>query len=127
MIELSVLAVVAVVALLGLGLVLLALTAVAFVIRLFFWVIFLPFRLLFGLLLLPLLLIKTIVGGLFSIVLGPLFAFVAIVTAIVIAALFALPLAPVLLLLFVCWMFARARRPALPASTAGAGPPLLGS
>src|SRR4029453_16525334 len=69
-IELTVLAIV------GLGLFLLALFIVAGVIRIALWLFLLPFRLIFGLLLLPILLIKTILGGLWFVLFGPLFAFV---------------------------------------------------
>jgi hypothetical protein len=117
-IELTVLAIV------GLGLLLLALFIVAVVIRVAFWLLLLPFRLIFGLLLLPFLLIKAILGGLWFVLVGPLFAFVAIVTAIVLAAALAVPLAPVLLLLFACWMIARSRKPT-PAIGAGPEPPRL--
>ena len=116
MIELTVLAVV------GLGLFLLALTVLGLVIRVAFWVVLLPLRLIFGLLLLPLLLVKAVLGGLLFVVAGPLIAFASIVAAIILAGIFAVPLAPVLLLLFALWMIGRARRPAL---SAGPEPPRL--
>jgi len=115
-IELTVLAVV------GLGLFLLALTVLGLVIRVAFWVVLLPLRLIFGLLLLPLLLVKAVLGGLLFVVAGPLIAFATIVAAIILAGIFAVPLAPVLLLLFALWMINRSRRPAL---SAGPEPPRL--
>jgi hypothetical protein len=118
MIELTVLAVV------GLALCVLALAIVGLVLRVLFWLILLPLRLVFGLLFLPLLLIKLVVGGLLLLIVGPLFGFASIVAAIVLAAALALPLAPVLLLLFAMWMVTRSRRPAV-ALSAGPEPPRL--
>src|SRR4051794_33158661 len=80
------------------------------------WLVLLPFRLLFAVLLLPFLLIKAILGAVMFVVVGPIFAVLAIVSAIVLTAALAVPLAPVLLLLFAIWMLARPRRqPLLPA------------
>jgi hypothetical protein len=115
-IELTVLAVI------GLGLFLLALTVLGLVIRAAFWVVLLPLRLIFGLLLLPLLLVKAVLGGLLFVVAGPLIVFASIVAVIILAGIFAVPLAPVLLLLFAAWMIGRGRRPAL---SAGPEPPRL--
>jgi len=79
------------------------------------WLVLLPFRLLFALLLLPFLLIKAIIAGLLFLVAGPIFAVLAIVAAVVLTAALAIPLAPVLLVLFAVWMLARPRRqPLLP-------------
>jgi hypothetical protein len=81
-----------------------------------FWLVLLPFRLLFALLLLPFLLLKAIVAGLLFLIAGPLVALLAIVAAIVLTAALAIPLAPVLLILFAIWLLARPRRqPLLPA------------
>src|SRR6188472_251031 len=78
-----------------------------------FWLVLLPFRLLCALLLLPFLLLKAIVSGLLFLIAGPL---LAIVAAIVLTAALAIPLAPVLLILFAIWLLARSRRqPLLPA------------
>jgi hypothetical protein len=107
MIELTVLAIV------GLTLVFLAVALIFVVVRALLWLVLLPLKIIFALLFLPLLLIKALVGGLLFLVVGPLFAFASIVGAIVLAAVFALPLAPILLLLFVIWLVARERRPAL--------------
>ena len=73
----------------------------------------LPLRIVFALLFLPLLIVKAVVGVLLFVIAGPLLAVASIVGAVVLAAIFALPLAPILLLLFVAWMVSRARRPAL--------------
>jgi hypothetical protein len=97
----------------GAALLLLAFAALAVVLRLLFWVVLLPFRLLFAILFLPLLLIKALFGGIAFLITGPLFAFAAIVAAVVLAAVFTVPLAPVLLLLFFVWMFTRPQRQAL--------------
>jgi len=86
---------------------------IGLVVRGLFWLVLLPLKIIFAVLLLPLLLLKVILGGLLFVIGGPLFAFASIVAAIVLAATLALPLAPVLLLLFVAWMVTRSRRPAL--------------
>src|SRR4051812_7189971 len=95
------------------GVALFAVLIGAAVLRTVLWLVFLPFRLLFALLLLPFLLIKAIVGGLLFLVAGPLVALLAIVASIVLAAVLAVPLAPVLLVLFAVWLFARPRRQVL--------------
>ena len=80
-----------------------------------FWLVLLPFRLLFAVLLLPFLLLKAIFGGLLFLIAGPLVLLLAIVAAIVLTAALAVPLAPVLLVLFAIWLLARPRRqPLLP-------------
>ena len=119
MIELTVLAIVA------LGRFRVALFVLGLVIRGVFWLLLLPVRLILGVLFLPFLLIKAILGGLWFVVVGPLFAFVSIVLAVVVAAIFVVPLAPILLLLFVFWMLTRDRRPAPAAIGAGPEPPRL--
>jgi hypothetical protein len=109
MIELTVVAVVG----LALLMVFLAVAVISLVVRGLFWLVLLPLRIIFAVLFLPLLLIKALVGGLLFLILGPLLAVASIVAALVLAAMFALPLAPVLLLLFAIWMVTRSRRPAL--------------
>ncbi|MEO7275575.1 MAG: hypothetical protein ABI211_26625 [Vicinamibacterales bacterium] len=85
----------------------------AAVLRTVLWLVCLPFRLLFALLLLPFLLIKAIVSGLLFLVAGPIVTALAIVAAIILAAALAVPLAPVLLILVALWLFARPRRQVL--------------
>jgi len=85
----------------------------AAVLRGLFWLVLLPLRLLFALLFIPILLIKAILGGLMFLVVGPVFAVLAIVAAVVLSIVLAIPLAPVLLVLFAVWMLSRPRRQAL--------------
>ena len=109
MIELTVLAIVGV----TLFAVFVGIAMIAVVARTLFWLVLLPLRIVFALLFLPLLLVKAVLGLLLFVIAGPLLAVVSIVGAVVLAAMFALPLAPILLLLFVAWMVSRPRRPGL--------------
>ena len=92
------------------GLALFAAIVGAALLRTVLWLLFLPFRLLFALLLLPFLLIKAIVSALLFLVAGPVVAVLAIVASLVLAAVLAVPLTPVLLVLFAVWLLRRPRR-----------------
>ena len=82
-------------------------SVVAVVFRVVFWIVLLPFRLLFALLILPLLLFKLVLGGLMFLIVGPVLAILAVVAAIVIGTLVAVPLIPLLLIGFIVWLVAR--------------------
>jgi hypothetical protein len=70
-------------------------------------------KLVLRLILLPLLLIKWLIGGLVLLVLGPIFAIVGLFVLFVLGAVFAVPLLPFVLLGLVVWAVARASRPAI--------------
>jgi hypothetical protein len=95
------------------GLVVLALIATAAVlgslVRVAFWILFLPFRVVGWVLFLPLLLLKIVVGVLGAI-LTPVIAVVAAVLAALVAGLF-VPLIPVLVIAFFVWLVVRIARP----------------
>jgi hypothetical protein len=94
MIELAALAVLAVTVCLVFSLVLLKIVV---------WIVLLPIRLLFGLLVSPLLLLKPFAGGLLLLVVGSVVA-VAVIAAVVAA----LPFLPLLFIAFVVWFMLRA-------------------
>jgi len=77
------------------------------------FVVGLALKLVLRLILLPLLLIKWIIGGLMFFVLGPIFAIVGLFVLCVLGAVFALPLLPFVLLGLLVWALARASRPAV--------------
>ena len=95
------------------GLVLLALIATAAIIgslvRAALWILFLPFRVVGWLLLLPLLLLKVVVAVV-GVVLTPVVAVVAAVLAAMVAGLFA-PLLPVLAIAALVWLVVKMSRP----------------
>jgi hypothetical protein len=93
--------------------VLAGLFAVMVLVKSVIWLVTLPFRLLFGVLFLPLMLLKLVVGGLLFVVLAPIV--VVAVAGAVIAALAALavPLFPLLCIAFVVWVVMRSNRPAV--------------
>jgi hypothetical protein len=96
---------------LGLGIVLacvLLASVIGTVLRLAFWLLFLPFRLVGWLLYLPLLLVKLVIGVVAA-VLTPIVAVVAAVLAAVVAAVF-LPFFPVLLIAGLVWLVVKASR-----------------
>ena len=78
--------------------------------RVILWIVLLPFRLLFALLILPLLLFKLLIGGLVFLIVGPVLAILAFVAAIVIGAVVAVPLLPLLLVGAIIWMILRTGR-----------------
>ena len=78
------------------------------------WLVLLPFRLLFAILLLPFLLIKAIVGGVLMVIVLPILAIAGIVAAIALAAAVLVPLLPVLFIALAIWFVIRAsQRPAV--------------
>jgi len=84
------------------------------------WLVLLPFRLLFGFVLLPLLLIKLLVGGILLLIVGPVVlvalaiaAFTAVVTVVATGAALLVPLFPLLCIGFVVWAVMRSGRPAV--------------
>jgi hypothetical protein len=71
-------------------------------------------KLFLRLVLLPLLLIKWLIGGLMLLVVGPLLALIGIVLMLVLGAVFAIPLLPFALLVLFVWLLVRAAsRPAV--------------
>jgi hypothetical protein len=73
----------------------------------------LPFRLLFSLLFLPLLILKVVIGGLLMIVLAPILIIAAVVGLLALVAAVAVPLLPLLAIGLIVWLLVRATRPAL--------------
>jgi hypothetical protein len=92
--------------LVGLAFVSFAAAAVAtawLVFRVVFWVLFLPFRLLFWALTLPFVALK----GAFAVVGGALLALVVLVSGLLAAVALALPVFPLLFVLFMVWAVVR--------------------
>ena len=84
--------------------------ALSLVFKAVVWLVLFPLRLIFGILLLPLILLKALLGGLFMTV----FAIVGVVLALAFAAVLAVPLVPLLAVAFLVWLLLRAgSRPAL--------------
>ena len=85
----------------------------AVVLRTLLWLVLLPLRIVFGILLLPFLLLKLIVGALAFVIVGPLlgvFAVIGAVLGVVVLAAVALPFTPLLVLAFVAWLLLRQQR-----------------
>jgi hypothetical protein len=87
------------------------------VVKILVWAMMWPLRLLFGLLLLPLLLLKAIgifIAGLVMLVVGPILAVVVVAAIVAIAAALVVPLLPLLFVALAVWFLARAStRPAI--------------
>ena len=77
------------------------------------WLVFLPIRLLFYALLLPLFFVlKAALGGVLLLVLAPLLAIAALLTLVAAVVAIAVPLLPLVLVAFVIWFVARLMRAA---------------
>ncbi len=75
------------------------------------WAILLPIRLLFGLLVLPFLLLKVVamaIGGLLFVIVGPIFAIALLAGLLAVAVAVIAPLLPFLFVGFVVWFLVRA-------------------
>jgi hypothetical protein len=84
------------------------------VLKIVLWTVLLPLRLLFNLLLVPLLLIKALVGGLALFVVGPIVGVVLLGATLIAAIAVFAPLLPFLFIGCILWMVLRAARgPAL--------------
>jgi hypothetical protein len=70
-------------------------------------------KLMFRVLLLPLLLLKWLIGGIVLLVVGPILAVVGLFVLFVLGAVFAVPLISFVLLGLLVWALARPSRPAL--------------
>jgi len=70
-------------------------------------------KLFLRLILLPLLLVKWLIGVLMVVVVGPILALIGVLVLFVLGAAFALPLVPFVLLGLLVWALARAARPAV--------------
>ena len=78
------------------------------------WVVLLPLRLLFGLLLLPFLLLKVVgmaIGGLLLLIAGPILAIALVAGLVAVAVAVVAPLLPLLFIAFVVWFVIRASSP----------------
>ena len=80
---------------------------------LLFGVVALVFRIAIRLILLPLLLLKWLIGGIVLIVVGPILALVGVLLLVVFGAIFFVPLLPFLLLAGLVWLLVRSTRPAV--------------
>ena len=79
----------------------------AIVLKAIVWIVMLPFRIIVGLVLLPLMLLKLVLGGLLLLVFGPVIA-IALVLGLVGFVLAAVtPLLPLLLIGFIVWLVVR--------------------
>ena len=94
----------------GVAMVGLVLTA-GLILKTLFWIVFLPFRLVFwllgSLLLLPLLLIKLLAGGVIFLIAVPIVALVAVVAVMAVAASILIPAIPLILLVALIWYLVR--------------------
>jgi hypothetical protein len=72
------------------------------------WMIVLPLRIAFSVLLLPLLLLKTLVGGLVLLVIGPIVLVAILAGVLSVGAVLLAPLLPLALLAVVIWLIVRA-------------------
>jgi hypothetical protein len=70
-------------------------------------------KLLLRLILLPLLLVKWIIGGVMFVIVGPILAVAGLFVLFALGLAFALPLMPFVLLGLLVWALARASRPAV--------------
>ena len=103
MIELALLTVFAVAIFTGVALLMVAAKVVV-------WCVFLPFRILFTLVLLPLLLLKglgILIGAVVLLVLAPVLAIAAAAVVFAVAAALLVPLLPVLFVVFAVWFVLR--------------------
>ncbi len=82
------------------------------------WLLLLPLRFLFGIVFLPLLLVKTLIGGILLVVLAPLMAIAAIVGLIGFIAAVLVPLMPLLVIALAVWIVVRLSRAAASPTTA---------
>ena len=77
-------------------------------------VVALVFKIAIRLILLPLLLLKWLIGGIVLMIVGPILALVGLLLLVVFGAIFFVPLLPFLLLAGLVWLIVRStRRPAL--------------
>lgn len=83
-----------------------------FLLKALLWLVLLPFRLLFGLIVLPLLLVKLVLGGILFLVLAPVLLLSVAVGILGVAAAAIVPLLPLLFIAGVIWLLVRLSRPA---------------
>lgn len=84
------------------------------VLKILLWTVLLPLRVILGILFLPLLLLKAVVGGLALVILGPILAVLLLAGLLAATAAVLVPLLPLLLLGSLVWLIVRAtERPAL--------------
>jgi hypothetical protein len=72
------------------------------------WIVLLPLRFVFNLLLLPLLILKALIGGLMLLVAGPILLLALLAGLVAMAAALVAPLLPLLFVAFVVWFLVRA-------------------
>jgi hypothetical protein len=78
------------------------------------WIVLLPFRLLFGLLILPLLLVKALAGAVALILMGPILLVTLLAGAVAAAVALLVPLLPLIVVGALIWFLVRAsQRPAI--------------
>jgi hypothetical protein len=91
--------------------------AVLFAVKMVFWIVFLPVRLLVKLLWLPFLLVKGLFVGALGLLAVPLLAIVAVVGLLTLVAALLVPLLPLVFLGVAVWLLVRLFRPAEGATT----------
>jgi hypothetical protein len=85
--------------------------SVAFIaVKALLWLLLLPLRFIFGIVLLPFILLKMVIGGVLLAVLGPLVAIIAVVGALAFAAAMLVPLLPLLVVGAALWVIVRLSR-----------------
>lgn len=88
--------------------------AILALLKLVFWIVFLPIRLAFRLLTLPFLLIKWTIGGLFGLLLIPLALLAGLALVVALISALVVPLLPFLFVAFAIWAVAKlVMRPAV--------------
>lgn len=85
--------------------------SVAFIaIKALLWLLLLPLRFVFGIVVLPFILLKMLIGAIVLTVLGPVLAIIAVVGALALAAAMMIPLLPLLVAGVALWVIVRVSR-----------------
>ena len=90
-----------------------AVCAVALLGKAILWILLLPFRLLSGLVFLPMLVLQGVVGGLLLVILAPIVLVVIVAGILAAVAAVLVPLLPLAVLVLLVYLLVRASRPAL--------------
>jgi hypothetical protein len=87
-----------------------ALVAGLVLLKALLWLVLLPVRLIFYFLLIPLFLIKAVVGGILLLIVGPIVAMAVVATGLALVAAIIVPLLPLAFIALVIWFLARLSR-----------------
>jgi hypothetical protein len=87
-----------------------ALVAGLVLLKALLWLVLLPVRLIFYFLLIPLFLIKAVVGGILLLIVGPIVAMAVVATGLALVAAIIVPLLPLAFIALVIWFLVRLSR-----------------